>query len=558
MKALLKTGKGKLLAGGCAIAAVAVIAVAAIFLLGEESYRSMAVDRAQGTTLITNESDGEKEAYKGMHLYSGDDVNVQKEANLVLRLDADKYMYAQEHTHFKVENTGNETSSKMVIHLSEGSVLNRLEKSLKEGESYTVETPNATMGVRGTVFRVTVDRDDDGLIYTLVEVFDGKVQVDLKCENGDYNGVFDTFGPGESALIRGNTEFAEFVVGEEGSYKQEIAYKQIPKDVAKVLVEYIEDGEELCIGKELLMDYTGLAEHKMETITGKEATCTEDGYKEVWCVVCNEVTETINVPATGHTMADWEIAKDPTCLAAGNRQRVCSVCKTYYEDEAIVALGHAKGEYKVTKEADCTHAGTQTANCTRCGAVVEEVEIAALGHTVGGWTTVRTATCTTTGLSQAKCTVCGEVAQTSTTAALGHTLGNPEVVDPDCENTGTSTATCSVCGGKETTVLPATGHEYSGWDTWAAATCTELGVEARSCRVCQKTEERPIAATGHTTYTGQHGNYVYSVDTGLLLTVDCIEYCENCDYSNAITSDVFYKADIPYCQNCSGEVVDVT
>ena len=43
--------------------------------------------------------------------------------------------------------------------------------------------------------------------------------MDLKQENGDYNGVSDTFGPGESALIRGNTEFAEFVVGENGTYK---------------------------------------------------------------------------------------------------------------------------------------------------------------------------------------------------------------------------------------------------------------------------------------------------------------------------------------------------
>ena len=339
--------------------------------------------------------------------------------------------------------------------------MNRLENALKEGESYTVETPNATMAVRGTVFRVTVDRDEDGLIYTLVEVFDGKVQVDLKKENGDYNGVSETFGAGESALIRGNTEFAEFVVGEEGVYKQEIAYKQIPKDVAKVLVEYIDNGEELCIGKELLMDYTALAEHKMETVTGKEATCTEEGYKEVWCVVCNEVTETVKIPATGHKLSDWEIAQEPTCLEVGQRKRVCSTCKTFYEEEELAALGHEKGEYKVTKEADCTHAGKQTATCTRCGAVVEEVEIAALGHTPGAMVTVRNANCTTGGLSQATCTVCGEVATSSTTAALGHSYGAPVVVDATCTENGTSTETCATCGDKRRTLLASTGHKPS-------------------------------------------------------------------------------------------------
>lgn len=425
MKKLLQTTMGKIIAAGVGVVTVSAVVIGIVFSLSkEDSYRSIAVDRVNGTTLIMNESTGEKEAYKGMHLYSGDDVSVQSESNLTLCLDADKYVYAEANTNFKVESA----DGKSVIHLSEGSVLNRLETALKDGESYTVETPNATMGVRGTVFRVTVDRDEDGLIYTLVEVFDGKVQVDLKEENGDYNGVSDTFGPGESALIRGNTEFAEFVIGEEGSYKQEIAYKQIPQDVAKVLVEYIDDGEELCIGKELLMDYTELAEHKMETITGQEPTCTEDGYQEVWCVVCNEVTETIVLPATGHKFSDWEVAQDPTCLEAGNRKRICSVCKTYYEEEDIAALGHIKGDLVVTKEADCINEGVQTSTCTRCGEVVEEVTIEALGHSYGSPTTVG-ATCTVNGSTTSTCLVCGSKS-VSTIAATGHQLaGEGEHID---------------------------------------------------------------------------------------------------------------------------------
>lgn len=502
MKGLLKTLKGKIMVAAAGVVVVATVVAGIVSLLSrEESYRSIAVDGLQGSTIITSETVGEKEAYKGMYLNSGDDVQVQSDANLTLKIDADKHLYAGEKTHFKVEYADGEKSNKKVIHLMEGSTLNRLENALKDGESYTVETPNATMAVRGTVFRVTVDRDEDGLIYTLVEVFDGKVQVDLKQENGDYNGVSDTFEPGESVLIRGNTEFAEFVVGEDGTYKQEIAYKEIPQDVAKVLVQYIDDGEEICIGKELLMDYTELAEHKMETITGKEATCTEDGYKEVWCIVCNEVTETVKVPATGHTLADWEIAKDPTCLEAGSRQRICSVCKTYFEEEEIAALGHIKGEYQVTKEADCTHTGTQTATCTRCGAVVDEVEIAATGHTLGGWTTVRTATCTSGGLNQIKCTVCGEVAQTSTTAALGHSYGAPEVVDATCTVDGSSTEICSTCGDTQTTVLKAPGHKLSADMTehklnWDASGQTPTGaICIQACTVCDETVETESTIT---------------------------------------------------------------
>ena len=558
MKVFLGSLKGKILLACVGTLVVTAVVVGAIFLFGgEETYRSIAVENLQGVTIITDEDLEKKEAYKGMYLISGDDVQVQATSNVTLKLDADKHLYGSEGTHFKVECVDGEKSGKKVIHLMEGSILNRLESKLKDSESYEVETPNATMAVRGTVFRVTVNRDENGMIYTLVEVFDGQVQVDLKKENGDYNGVSDTFGAGESALIRGNTEFAEFVVGEENQYKNEIAYKELPQNVAKELVAYIDDGEELCIGKELLMDYTGLAEHKMETITGKEPTCTEEGYEEVWCVVCNEVTETVKIPMLGHKMADWEIAKAPTCVVPGNRQRICSVCKTYYEEEAIEALGHIKGEKEVTKEADCTNAGKEVVKCTRCGTNVEEHEIAALGHVSGGftvtkaadctntgkekaictrcgavaeertipasghtpgsWTTVRTANCTTGGLSQITCTVCNAVVQTNTTAVLGHSYGSPVVVDATCTTEGSSTVTCATCGGTNTTVLAANGHDLDA-----------------------DTVEHSFIYDGRQQMVG----------------VTCMQFCriDTCDEVIATDTTFTLANDSYWCDNCGGEI----
>ena len=486
MKKLLSTMKGKILAIGAGAIVTAAVVVGVVLLLPkEDSYRSIAVNNLQGTTLIKSDK-SEKEAYKGMHLLSGDDVRVQNEANLTLLLDADKYVYAQAGTHFQVECVDGEKSGKKVIHLMDGSVLNRLETALKEGEVYEVETPNATMAVRGTVFRVNVYRDEDGLVHTSLEVFDGKVQVDLRNENGDYNGVSETFEAGEAAAIIGNTEFAEFVTGEDDSKKQEIAYKQIPKDVAEVLVSYMDDGEELCIGKELLMDYTELAEHKMETITGKEATCTEDGYKEVWCTVCNEVTETITIPSTGHTLADWEIAQDPTCVKAGNRQRFCSVCKTYYEEEAIPATGHTAGE----------------------------------------WETVREATCTEDSLSRKLCTVCTEEVETTTTAALGHSFGAWNVRSvATCTANGQQVRTCSRCGSEDVQTIAATGHNYGAWTEQTAATCTVNGSQIRTCSVCRGTETQAIVASGHQLKpTGGHNILTYD-DQQRPTTVACIQMC---------------------------------
>ena len=68
----------------------------------------------------------------------------------------DKYVYAQEDTHFWLEASGSSESSKTVIYLDEGAVLNRIKNPLENGSVYQVDTPNSTMAVRGTVFWVVV------------------------------------------------------------------------------------------------------------------------------------------------------------------------------------------------------------------------------------------------------------------------------------------------------------------------------------------------------------------------------------------------------------------
>ena len=61
----------------------------------------------------------------------------------------------------------------------EGSILNRLESKLKDSESYEVETPNATIGVRGTIFETSYDEDEN---KTVVVVTSGVVEVTTDTE----------------------------------------------------------------------------------------------------------------------------------------------------------------------------------------------------------------------------------------------------------------------------------------------------------------------------------------------------------------------------------------
>ena len=71
----------------------------------------------------------------------------------------------------------------------------------------------------------------------------------------------------------------------------------------------------------------GKAEHSFgDWTTTKEASCTQEGKKIVYCTVCEyEKKETI--PAKGHTFGIWEITKEPTETESGKMQSVCEVCE---------------------------------------------------------------------------------------------------------------------------------------------------------------------------------------------------------------------------------------
>lgn len=557
MKKLLKTLKGKIILGVTSLAVVAaVVAVVVVVLPGmntkEESYRTIVVEELHGKTIIVNESKKETEAYKGQHLYGGDDVTVQKEADMTMLLDMDKYVYARENTSFWLESKGKEPTYKTVIHLNDGSVLSRIKSNLNEGEEYEVDTPNATLAVRGTVFRVTSYIGTDGYLYVLLEVFEGKVKVDLKTNDGVFNGVEKTFVAGESVLIRGNSEISEFV--EVGS----IDYKDLPQDVAKVLVSYIDDGETLCITKELLMDYTGLAEHKMET-TKKEATCTEDGELHTWCSVCNEVTELTVIPATGHETGEFITVTEATCESEGKQQKVCSKCQTVCEEQTIAALGHVKGVYEVIKQPDCVNAGEKVAYCERCDKLVDTKTIAALGHKPGEWEAVNHATCTVDGLNHKVCSVCGLELETQIVTATGHSMGEWRViVAANCLNNGSSERACIICGKTESRVDTNGGCIWTAWTTDYDPTCYSEGQHTRGCLICGTQDIQPISRTAHT-YGGPNARYDHWDFSYGETTVTCSTACTYClEEALEVTAGVEYVGNdgIPRCTNCKQDIVN--
>lgn len=61
-------------------------------------------------------------------------------------------------------------------------------------------------------------------------------------------------------------------------------------------------------------------------VTTKEPTCTGVGEKTNYCSVCNEVLETKQVDAKGHTLGEWKIKVPATWISLGQKEAMCEIC----------------------------------------------------------------------------------------------------------------------------------------------------------------------------------------------------------------------------------------
>ena len=306
----LKTTKGKIISvGGVSVVA---IGIAAAVLLQGDGFRSIAVQELAGSvTVVGTENNGQ--AYVGEHLYSGDDITVGDSSELTMCMDNDKYVYADSNTHFLLEASAAGEDSRIKITMDAGSELNVLETHLEANETYEVDTPNSTMSVRGTTFRVTVYTAADGMVYTLTEVSDGTVKARLKTKDGKYNGVEQDFTAGQSALIRGNEAFSEFVTSgmldtsnlDMGDMDESelllLAYSELPKDGMERLIELLENNN-------LIEADTG-KEEATETTPTPSVTPTPEMTMEPEAEPTAEVTPT---PSAYDIMYnEWVTGRDP-------------------------------------------------------------------------------------------------------------------------------------------------------------------------------------------------------------------------------------------------------
>jgi len=156
---------------GLSLVLVVAIVLALVFVLG--GHRVIKVESFSGQVTLERGS-SEKDMVKGMNLKSEDKVTTGNDGLVELLIDEDKHVVAKENTCFKIEANGNEKKGKLKIKLEYGTSLVEIDNKLSDGSSVEVETPNATLSVRGTTFETSYNEGGD---ETVVKVTEGVVKV---------------------------------------------------------------------------------------------------------------------------------------------------------------------------------------------------------------------------------------------------------------------------------------------------------------------------------------------------------------------------------------------
>lgn len=281
------------------VVVIALIAIIAFFFLkDDEGYRMIQVYEVNGEALIERENVGSMDAYENLNLLSGDRVTTMLDSYTRLKLDEDKYLLAEEDSVIELVATGDEKSSRTNINLLQGAVTIEVENKLNEDSTFEVTTPNSVMAVRGTVFRVKTELDENGNPTTRVAIFEGAVGAQRKDENGNLS---------EETLIEESKEAVIYVDNEEEVLVilDEINTSDLPLEVLEFLKEITEDGRKLSISLEEI-------EAAIEVVKQESTEANNTEEKETFTV-----TFTYNGSVFGtQQVTEGELAIRPTLMPA--------------------------------------------------------------------------------------------------------------------------------------------------------------------------------------------------------------------------------------------------
>lgn len=199
-----------------AIAAVSVILIIIIFTLASSgsSDRKLSIKDISGSAFILR-SDGQIPADKNTVLESGDVIITSSDGEVKLAADKDKYIYIEPDTTLYVNFTDVSEKGSVIVNISEGSAICRLDSKLPKNAAFEVRTPNAVISATGTVFRTDFSYLDtygghDAVKLTDVDCAEGTVDIQLYDDNASPADQLMLLAAGKSARLMTCTDASRF------------------------------------------------------------------------------------------------------------------------------------------------------------------------------------------------------------------------------------------------------------------------------------------------------------------------------------------------------------
>lgn len=198
------------------------IAAAVLLTLGSgmlgllrSGYRTVQLYQLDGEAELVR-ADAPMKPYVGMMLQNADRVSTFAESYLYLKMDDDKYLLAEPETRFTLVSEGSRSDARTKIRLDEGTIVNHIVVPLLDQASYEITTPNSTMAIRGTSFRVSVWYDETGLSHSRLQVFEGTVETHLVYPDGTLSRESRFFTAGQAVTIWGSSATSDYDLVEDG------------------------------------------------------------------------------------------------------------------------------------------------------------------------------------------------------------------------------------------------------------------------------------------------------------------------------------------------------
>ena len=203
--------------------------------------------------------------------------------------------------------------------------------------------------------------------------------------------------------------------------------------------------------------------HDFRYLETVKPTCTELGYERWQCGECGALEKRNYTPAAGHSY-DTVTIREASCTQGGLVLHLCKDCGAFYT-ETTPTIDHDYEKHIVT--ATCTKAGYTEYKCKNCGHsyITDITGLAAHSYA----SEVTEPTCTAKGFTTHTCTVCGDTYISDYTEPTGHDWDEGHTVTVStCDGEGVIEYHCKNCDEKMIKATSAKGHTAG-----APATCTE-------------------------------------------------------------------------------------